>query len=140
MTLPPMMLASPTRFQAVDARVALPDDLAELGGGATLPVVATGDDGSEYDGSVDVAFVDGGLAVSNIVLRPEAWRDGAAAAVIGVLEGEAWARLALRVRVDLRNVGPADVERHVRLLARWGYRQSIEGVVEREFAPVTSSS
>jgi prepilin-type processing-associated H-X9-DG protein len=136
MTLPPMMLTSPARFAAVDARIDLPDDLSALGTGTTLSVVGIGDDGTEHGGTADVAFADGVLTLSNIELRANAWRNGAAAALIAIVEGEAWARLATGVRVDLRSVEPADRERHERLLAQWGYEAVSAGVIERDFAAV----
>lgn len=129
----PMMLASPSRFVAVDACVSLPDDSSQLDAGATLRAVGVGCDGDEYDGIVHVRLDDGVLTVSRIFFETQAWLDGAVVAVLAVIEGEAWARLVPTVRIDLSTATAADRLRHARLFARWGYRQATDEVLERTF-------
>ncbi|MBL8955373.1 MAG: hypothetical protein JNK82_31655 [Myxococcaceae bacterium] len=129
-----MMLASPARFVAVDARVSLPEDPSDLDAGATLRAIAVGCDGDEYQGAVRVQLTDSVLSVSRIFFAAQAWLDGAVVAVLGVIEAEAWARLVPVVRIDLGTAAAADRQRHILLLGRWGYRQVSDGVLERAFS------
>ncbi len=128
-----MMLASPSRFVEVDARISLPDDSSQLNAGRTLRAVGVGCDGAEYDGIVHVRLVDGVLTVSRIFFDTQAWVDGAVVAVLALVEADAWARLVPTVRIDLSTATAADRLRHARLLARWGYRQLTDDVLERAF-------